>query len=97
MGFAGDHPKRFSSKPRSCGRRVAALLIALLTCVLAYVLLAEWAGFVVTAAVLLMLLAWRMGARWPVAAAVSVLIVPLAYQVFAVSLRVPLPRGWLGW
>ncbi len=66
-------------------------------CVLAYVLLAEWAGFVVTAAVLLMLLAWRMGARWPVAAAVSVLIVPLAYQVFAVSLRVPLPRGWLGW
>lgn len=65
--------------------------------VLAYLILAEWAGFVVTAAVLLALLVWRLGTRWPVATALSLAIVPVTYEVFAVWLRVPLPQGWLGW
>ena len=65
--------------------------------VLAYLVLVEWAGFVITAAVLLALLLRRLENGWVVATAVSVLIVPVTYQLFAVSLRVPLPRGWLGW
>jgi len=65
--------------------------------VVAYVAVAEIAGFLITAAVLLVLLMWRLGNRWTINVAVSVTIVVLTYQLFAVGLRVPLPRGWLGW
>jgi tripartite-type tricarboxylate transporter receptor subunit TctC len=65
--------------------------------VVAYLLLAEWIGFLLVAAVLLTLLLRRLGNGWPLAVAVSIVIVPLTYQLFAVWLRVPLPRGWLGW
>jgi tripartite-type tricarboxylate transporter receptor subunit TctC len=65
--------------------------------VVVYLAVADIAGFVLTAGALLLLLLLRLGTRWPVAVAVSLLLVPLTYQVFAVALRVPLPRGWLGW
>ncbi len=65
--------------------------------VIAYLLVVEYVGFVLTAGVLLMLLIWRMGIRLPLAVATTLVVVPLAYQVFAVALRVPLPRGWFGW
>ncbi len=65
--------------------------------VAAYVALAEIAGFLITAAVLLVVLMWRLGNRWTLNVAVSTTIVVLTYQLFAVGLRVPLPRGWLGW
>jgi hypothetical protein len=32
-----------------------------------------------------------------VAVPLTVVVVPLAYQLFGVALRVPLPRGILGW
>lgn len=62
-----------------------------------YVLLAETAGFILTAGVLLALWMWRLGVHWVPNLSVSVVLVPLIYQIFAVHLRVPLPRGWLGW
>ena len=65
--------------------------------VLLYLALAEWVGFILTAAVLLFALMWRLDARLSVAAVVTVVLVPAAYQLFAVCLRVPLPWGWLGW
>lgn len=65
--------------------------------VVAYMALAETLGFILTAGALLMLLLWRGGVRWPLAAAISVVLVPLLYQLFAVLLRVPLPRGVIGW
>jgi tripartite-type tricarboxylate transporter receptor subunit TctC len=65
--------------------------------VAAYVLLVEWAGFVITAGVLLAGLLRLFGNRWAVAVAVSAVAVPLSYQLFAVTLRVPLPQGWFGW
>jgi tripartite-type tricarboxylate transporter receptor subunit TctC len=69
--------------------------------VAAYLLLVETAGFLLTAATLCTLLMWRLGDRslvhGVIALAVTAAIVPLAYLVFAVYLRVPLPRGWLGW
>jgi len=72
-------------------------LIEALAWVAAYIVLAEWTGFILTAGVLLLLMMARMGARWPVALTVCVLLVPALYQVFAVVLRVPLPRGWVYW
>jgi hypothetical protein len=54
-------------------------------------------GFILTSAAalggLLLLLRTRLvAALWVTAA-----IVLLVYQVFAIHLRVPLPRGYLGW
>jgi putative tricarboxylic transport membrane protein len=58
---------------------------------------AETAGFVIaTGGILLLLLLW-LGTRPLKAALIVVLFVPAVYQVFAHLLRVPLPRGWLGW
>lgn len=62
-----------------------------------YILIAEVAGFIITSAVLLGILFWRYGAKWYVSLAVPAVLVPLTYQLFAIYLRVPLPRGWFGW
>jgi tripartite-type tricarboxylate transporter receptor subunit TctC len=65
--------------------------------VVLYVLLAEWMGFLVTAGVLLLGLMLALGARVVTAVAVTLVLVPAAYELFAVALRVPLPWGWWGW
>lgn len=62
-----------------------------------YVAAAETVGFLLIASTLLALLMFRLGVRWTTALAATAALVPLVYQVFAVWLRVPLPRGWLGW
>jgi hypothetical protein len=65
--------------------------------VLLYLAFSRAAGFVLTAGVLLAALLLRVGVRPRTAAIVTAVLVPAAYQLFAVALRVPLPRGWLGW
>jgi hypothetical protein len=65
--------------------------------VVLYIALAETLGFIVTAAVLLLVYLLRLGTRPRVAVPLALLLVPAAYHVFAVVLRVPLPRGLLGW
>jgi putative tricarboxylic transport membrane protein len=62
-----------------------------------YLAFAETLGFVLTAGVLLLVYLIRLGTRLLTAAAIAVLLVPAMYHVFAVILRVPLPRGLLGW
>ncbi len=65
--------------------------------VVAFVLLLDGLGYVLTAALLLMLLLLALRVRWPLAVGLPLILVPLTYQVFGVYLRVPLPWGWLGW
>ena len=62
-----------------------------------YVLLAEQLGFLLTAGVLLLAYLLWLGTRAAVAVPVAVILVPIVYHVFAVLLRVPLPRGLFGW
>jgi tripartite-type tricarboxylate transporter receptor subunit TctC len=62
-----------------------------------YLLLAETLGFVITATALLLAYLVSLGTRPAIATPLALLIVPLVYQVFAVALRVPLPRGLFGW
>jgi tripartite-type tricarboxylate transporter receptor subunit TctC len=62
-----------------------------------YVAFAEILGFVLTAGILLFVYLLRLGTGMAVAAPLTALLVPAAYHVFAVVLRVPLPRGILGW
>lgn len=64
--------------------------------VFVYMLLAEWLGFVLSMALIVFVLLWRFRMRWPVAAVVSAGLVLAVYQIFAVYLRVPLPRGFWG-
>lgn len=62
-----------------------------------YVALAETIGFVLTAGVLLVAYLMRLGTRPLIAATITLMLVPAMYHVFAVILRVPLPRGLFGW
>jgi tripartite-type tricarboxylate transporter receptor subunit TctC len=62
-----------------------------------YMALAETLGFVVTASALLLAHLLRLGTRAVVAVPLALLLVPAAYQLFGILLRVPLPRGLLGW
>lgn len=73
--------------------RVATILAGILL----YVLAAETLGFIVTAFGIVAFLMWRLTVRWPVALTVSLVLVAVVYQVFAVHLRVALPRGVFGW
>lgn len=62
-----------------------------------YVLVAELAGFVLTSALVLLVLMTRMGAGWRATAAMVVVFPAVIYHLFTHVLRVPLPQGWLGW
>jgi tripartite-type tricarboxylate transporter receptor subunit TctC len=62
-----------------------------------YLALAETAGFVLTAGVLLLAYLVRLGTRPFIAAIITLMLVPAMYHIFAVILRVPLPRGLFGW
>ena len=71
-------------------------LLVLAAC-LFYLLAAETLGFVLTAMGLLAGLMLCFGVRPPVSLVVAAVGSTLTYQVFAIFLRVPLPRGWWGW
>jgi tripartite-type tricarboxylate transporter receptor subunit TctC len=62
-----------------------------------YLVLAEWAGFILVTSALLLIYLTRLGTRLSVGAAITVVVVPLTYYVFAVVLRVGLPRGFFAW
>jgi putative tricarboxylic transport membrane protein len=70
--------------------------IAVLGFVLAYLLLAETLGFVITMAVLLFLLTWLLGVKPLVAAASAVVTTGVIVLLFRELLFVPLPVGLLG-
>jgi len=69
----------------------------LIVCVILYILTAEVLGFIISSAVILLMLFWRMRVKWTVAVSVTILMATLVYQIFAVGLHVPLPRGLFGW
>jgi tripartite-type tricarboxylate transporter receptor subunit TctC len=62
-----------------------------------YIAIAEWAGFLLTAGALLLTYLMRLGTRLRIAMPLTLVLVPATYYVFAGLLRVPLPRGLLGW
>jgi putative tricarboxylic transport membrane protein len=80
--------------PAAEGGVVRAL--AVLGFVVAYFLLAETVGFILTMAVLLFLLTWLLGVRPLVAAACAVGTTAVIVLLFRELLLVPLPIGLLG-
>lgn len=77
--------------------RGAARVTEILAATLVYVVVAEMLGFIVTGFVLMTFLMWRLAVRWQIALVVSLVLVVVVYQVFAIYLRVPLPQGVFGW
>lgn len=77
------------------GRRFEFLLV--LASVVIYLFAAQYVGFLLTAGSVLFVLLWRLGTRWTTSVLLTLLLTPMMYQLFAGILRVPLPRGILGW
>jgi putative tricarboxylic transport membrane protein len=91
----GQLKRSSQAKPLSPGD--VGRLTEIVVWVVAYVVLAETVGFLLTAGPLVVLLMLRLGNRRLVSVAVGIMVVVVTYQLFAVAFRVPLPRGWLGW
>lgn len=70
-------------------------LVILLASIVAYTLLVERVGFVLTTFALLVLLMKRLGASWRATLFASFLGTAMTYLMFAYWLRVPLPSGLL--
>jgi putative tricarboxylic transport membrane protein len=93
-GRAGPAPAPVGEQRSRWGwGNFALILIA----VLVYVLCVETVGFVLLSFLLMMVLTCRLGARWWTSLVVAAVFSVAVYQLFAHLLRVPLPRGWLGW
>lgn len=60
-----------------------------------YVLAAETLGFLLTAAVILLISARALGATWPMTVGTVLLAPPFVHLIFFKLLRVPLPDGLL--
>ncbi len=88
--------RRSHSEPALAVNSIRPAVFVLVSA-LFYLLVAETLGFVLTTAAMLcgLFLAFRI--RPAVALAIMLPVSALTYHVFAVLLRVPLPRGFLGW
>lgn len=71
--------------------------IAVVLAGLFYLIASEPLGFVLTAAIMVIGLLGSFRVRPTLAIGLGVILSVLVYQVFAVLLRVPLPRGLFGW
>ncbi|HLV02231.1 MAG TPA: tripartite tricarboxylate transporter substrate-binding protein [Acidobacteriota bacterium] len=93
---ARDRTQTSSAAPVAIERNWIHFVEGIMMIIL-FVAMVETVGFLLTGSLLLSALIWRLGGRPRVALTVAVIIVPVVYQVFAHWLKVPLPRGWLGW
>ncbi len=72
----------------------AVLVIILIA---AFILAAPHLGFIITGGAVLIILMWKLHVKPVKAVIVSAVVICFIYTVFAKGLRVPLPRGFLGW
>jgi len=97
LGLVVSGQLRRTADTASLSLRDLGRLAEIVVWVVVYLIFAETAGFLLTAGVLLALLLIRLGNRWFASVAISLAVVAVTYELFAVVLKVPLPRGWLGW
>ena len=72
-------------------------VVEVVLAVVFFVSMVERLGFLLTAGALLGYLLWRLGTRPAVSGLLTIVIAATTYHIFAHLLRVPLPRGYLGW
>lgn len=88
-------PKELDPLTISTRGIISCLLV--LGVIIVYVLFAEVVGFVLLCFVSLLILMGWMGVRPWIALPTALICSAGIYQLFAYVLRVPLPRGWIGW
>ncbi len=88
---------KLSEETTAVGSKALTDILLIVAAILFYLFAAESLGFVVSSVVILSGLFLRMKVSWRVFVPITLILVPIIYQVFAVYLRVPLPRGWIGW
>lgn len=91
---SGRSPSESDTTENSAAGLINAFFV--LGAVICYTLVAETAGFILTAGSLLLVLMLRLGTRPTLAIPVALILIPIVYLIFAFGLRVPLPQGWLG-
>lgn len=74
-----------------------ARILEILLAIAVFLLAAKPIGFVLTASSIVFLLMWRLGIKLHIGFLVSLVMSVGIYHIFAVLLRVPLPRGIFGW
>ncbi len=79
------------------GAKPMMRFITMIGIVIAFVLLVDTVGFVLLVALLMLLALLVMGTRLWLSIFISIITAAGIFQFFANVLRVPLPRGWLGW
>lgn len=62
-----------------------------------FLLTAETLGFIFSTILILLILFWRMRLKWIISIPVAIFLTIIVFQIFAIYLRVPLPRGLFGW
>ncbi len=72
----------------------AVLVIILIA---AFIVLVPHLGFIITGWAVLFILMWKLHTKPITALVISAVVVCFIYSVFAKGLRVPLPRGFIGW
>ena len=97
LGLIASGQLKRSSEAKPLSRSDMGRFTEIVVWVVAYVILAETVGFLLTAGPLVVLLMLRLGNRRFLSVVVGVVVAAVSYQLFAIVLRVPLPRGWLGW
>ncbi|MCZ6794875.1 MAG: tripartite tricarboxylate transporter substrate-binding protein [Planctomycetota bacterium] len=91
-GFGTSGPSRTAPSAAVVVRFAEVILAVAL-----YLALAETLGFVLTASPIILYLLWRLGTRLRVSVAITVVLVPLVFQLFEKLMRVNLPHGLFGW
>jgi len=96
-GLVASRARRIAERPRPLDRRATAWILTIIVSVAAWILLAPALGFIVTSALLLVTLLIALGNSALASLAVTIVLVPSIYWVFATLLGVTLPRGFLDW
>lgn len=91
VGSGGESDS--AARARSGWESVLSVLLAAIL----FLLVLEPFGYVLASWLLLAGLMRYLGVRWSVVLLVALLVSLASYQVFGVWLRVPLPRGMMGW
>ena len=86
-----------SSRPGEARAANITNLVVVVSAIAAFALFGQVIGFVLLAGATLLVMLWWLGVRWWVSLLIAALLGPGVYQVFVHVLRVPLPRGLLGW
>ncbi len=97
QSIRGQPSDSIDSKSKVITLRGVLSFALILVAIVSYALLAETVGFFLMSMSILIVLSLWMGVRPGIALTTSVLVSAGIYHLFVHGLRVPLPRGWLGW